>query len=645
MRHRNPTRRSAGGAAHTGLVAGLLTAPLALAADPSALVLALAAGAGAYWYGSRRGRRAERTCAEFERVLADYSMDAAFGLAPETAGLPSTAATSLDHVHQLIRRTTDELARVKREVEDARIAAANAGRARTEFLATMSHELRTPLNGSLGMLALLLDSDLTRDQREYAMTAKRSCQSLLEMIDEVLDFATLESDRLVLERKPFKLVQTIWDAVVEQSARAAHRGVGLSFREIDELPQLVLGDRARFRQVLDNLLDNAVKFTHEGEIALIARTVGRDATSLRVAFELSDTGVGIPECKRDRIFEAFSQVDQSSTRRYDGAGLGLVIVRRLLERMDGVIDCESEVDHGTTFRFDVVFGLPQQSADERCATPLVLPGTRALLCTMHPSFAEAFEAQLKRLGFDVETVMDPDIALQRRREDPPHVLFVDDNLPDIELHHLRRTLDEEEWPAGCVHALLHGPDDTQPHDGFQGHIDRPTRPSVLRPFLMRLCEGAIAAPLPSAAEELAPRLARTGPHRTSYEGRVLVVEDNPVNRRVVSAQLEKRGIEVETATNGFEALSMLRLVCCDLVLMDVQMPEMDGIEATRRIRAGDAGTCLDIPIVALTAGDQPEDRSACYEAGMEDYIRKPLTEFELDTVLSKWLRTVTPVED
>lgn len=645
MRHRTPTRVDERGEAVLSLAPALFTAPLALAADPAAVLLALACGAGLYWYGSRRGRRAEQACDRLERVLAEFSTDAAFGLPPDKAGLPGTVAESLDHVYQLIRRTFDEVSRAKRETEDARIAAANAGRARSEFLATMSHELRTPLNGSLGMLAMLLDSDLTRDQREFALTAKRSCQSLLEMIDEVLDFATLENDRMVLERKPFKLGKAIWDAVVEQSGRAAHRGVGLSFREIDELPQLVLGDRARFRQLLDNLLDNAVKFTHEGEIALLARIVRRDATSVRIAFELSDTGVGIPECKRDHIFEAFSQVDQSSTRRYDGAGLGLVIVKRLLERMDGVIDCESEVDHGTTFRFDLVLALPQNAAEERPDVRLVEPGTRAVLCTMHPSFAESFEAQLKQLGFDVETVMDPDIALQRRREDPPLVFFVDDNLPDIELHQLRRALDEEVLPDGCMHALLHGPDDTQPHDGFQGHIDRPTRPSVLRPFLMRLCEHAIKAPLPAVANEPAPQATRSVSKRASYEGRVLVVEDNAVNRRVVTAQLEKRGIEVETATNGYEALSMLRLVCCDLVLMDLQMPEMDGIEATRRIRAGEAGPCLDIPIVALTAGDQPEDRRACYEAGMEDYIRKPLTELELDTVLSKWLRAVTPIED
>jgi CheY-like chemotaxis protein len=193
--------------------------------------------------------------------------------------------------------------------------------------------------------------------------------------------------------------------------------------------------------------------------------------------------------------------------------------------------------------------------------------------------------------------------------------------------------------------LLHGPDDIEPHDGFHGHIDRPTRPAILRPFLMRLCEPAIKAPLPAASEPAARCAARRASNRVLYDGRVLVVEDNPVNRRVVTAQLEKRGIEVETAVNGYEAISMLRLVCCDLVLMDLQMPEMDGLEATRRIRAGEAGPSLDIPIIALTAGDQPEDRVACHEAGMEDYIRKPLTELELDTVLSKWLRAVTPVEE
>jgi signal transduction histidine kinase/DNA-binding response OmpR family regulator len=645
MKHRIPTRAPAWDATLSGLAPGLFAAPLALAADPAdpaALALAALCGAGLYWFGSRRGRRAERACARLEETLAVYSTDAGFGLRPDTTGLSSRVTESLDHLHQLIQRTADQAARAQREREDAQIAAAAAGRARTEFLATMSHELRTPLNGSLGMLALLLDSDLSRDQQEFAMTAKRSCLSLLEMIDEVLDFATLENDRMTLERKPFKLVKTIWDAVVDQSAKAAHRGVGLSFQELDELPQLVLGDGARFRQVLDNLLDNAVKFTHEGEISLRARIVTRDAASLRIAFELSDTGVGIHECKLDHIFEAFAQADQSSTRRYGGAGLGLVIVKRLLERMDGSIDCE--VDHGTTFRFDMVFALAESTADARAKLPIVEAGTRAVLCTTHPSFAEALGAQLNELGFTVETVMDPEIALNRRREDPPLLFLVDDNLPDIELHQLRRALDEEALPGGCVHALLHGPDDQQPHDGFHGHIDRPTRPSVLRPFLMRLCEFAIKAPLPAAQEaEAAPEQPKS--KRVRYEGRVLVVEDNPVNLRVVTAQLEKRGIEVESATNGFEALSMLRLVRCDLVLMDVQMPEMDGIEATRRIRSGDAGPCLDVPIVALTAGDQPEDRSACHEAGMEDYIRKPLTELELDTVLSKWLRAVMPVED
>jgi len=644
MRHRIPTSLPARGATYLALAPELLVAPLALSAEPSAIALAALCGAGLYWYGSRRGRRAERARARLEETLATYSTDAGFGLRPNTDGLSSAVTEALDHLHQLIQRTAELASRAQREREDAQIAAVSAGRARTEFLATMSHELRTPLNGSLGMLALLLDSDLTRDQREFALTAKRSCQSLLEMIDEVLDFATLENDRMVLERKPFKLVKTIWDAVVEQSARAAHRGVGLSFHEVDELPQLVIGDGARFRQVLDNLLDNAVKFTHEGEIALRARVVTRDIASMRIAFELSDTGVGIQECERDHIFEAFAQADQSSTRRYDGAGLGLVIAKRLLERMNGSIDCESEVDHGTTFRFDLVFATTEQNTDARAKLPIVELGTRAVLCTTHPSFAEAFGAQLQELGFGVETVMDPDIALNRRREDPPLLFLVDDNLPDIELHQLRCALDEEALPAGCVHALLHGPDDAQPHEGFQGHVDRPTRPSVLRPFLMRLCESAIGAPRPAPVAE-ATQHHEPKSTRVRYDGRVLVVEDNPVNRRVVTAQLEKRGIEVESATNGFDALSMLRLVRCDLVLMDVQMPEMDGIEATRRIRAGDAGACLDVPIVALTAGDQPEDRVACHEAGMEDYIRKPLTELELDTVLSRWLRTVVPVED
>jgi len=272
-------------------------------------------------------------------------------------------------------------------------------------------------------------------------------------------------------------------------------------------------------------------------------------------------------------------------------------------------------------------------------------GSRALLCTSHSSFAEAFSAQLTTLGFEVEAVSDPEHALDLRRANPPLLFWIDDTLPNLELHQLRRALIEEDLPGDTKYILLHGPNDKQPHEGFDAHINRPPRPSLLRALTLQLCEDSVRAALPRATDEPLEAPPTPKPDRARYSGRVLVVEDNAVNRRVVTALLEKRGIEVETATNGHEALTMLRIVSCDLILMDVQMPEMDGIEATRRIRGGEAGTCLDVPIVALTAGDQPEDRMACHEVGMDDYIRKPLTQSDLDQVLGKWLREVTLLED
>ena len=646
MTHPSSPRPDRRGAVPAGLASGLAAASLAGTFDLTTLAVAGAVGAAAFWLGRRHRPAPPRDDTALERALAEYALDAPFGLGPETTGLADEVSGSLNKLHHHVSDALERATHAERARENAEFEAANAGRARSEFLATMSHELRTPLNGALGMMALLQESDLTREQLEFVQTARRSCQVLLEMIDEVLDFATLETDRLVLHRTEFPLAQAIWDTVYEHAGKAAKRGLGLSFHEEDALPHVVIGDPARFRQVLENVLSNALKFTHEGEVALRCRVLSRDDCSVRLGFELSDTGIGIPDDLRDQVFDAFAQGDQSSERRYEGAGLGLVIVRRLLELMDGDIDFVSEVGHGTTFRFELVLALPTKPAPVLTRPALVKEGTRAVVVTSHPSFAEAFSAQLERLGFAVEMLADPEEALHLRRTNPPVLFFVDDTLPNLELHQLRCALDEDLLPEGCADVLLHGPDDQQPHAGFHGHVERPTRPSALRPLVIDLLENAVRAPLPSALrDEPEPAPEEPAHDHICYEGRVLVVEDDAVNRRVVTAQLERRGIEVETATTGLEALAMLRLICCDLVLMDVQMPEMDGLEATRRIRGGEAGPHLEVPIIALTASDQPGDRAICCEVGMNDYIKKPLASFDLDTVLGNWLPKVTPADE